>query len=188
MTSGDKLNLSNKKIMPDTKKDATNGYEYYNFTPLINTGVLSSYGQIKNLLGYDLVDNAGASSVKSYSFNEKGDGYEINFGKTKDTEGYWKYVDGNIDQYSALKVSMSIVPVKVSIKGDTASGNLNSSNAFMNDLINYGLKAQNVDVIPLALKDDKNTPEDESKWMENANKTEISDEIKGYTGIWSFIP
>ncbi|MGH4137573.1 cyanophycinase [Clostridium sp.] len=243
MTAGDTLNLSNNKIIPDIKKDATNGYEYYSFTPPINTGVLSSYGQIKNLLGYDLVDNAGASSVKSYSFNEKGDGYEITFRKTKDTEGYWKYVDGNIDQYSALKVSMSIVPVIVSIKEDTAggenwkaktmlqasvpmdikgsimaiggalgssnadvynkfidladgikdakigiipaaSGNLNSSNAFKHDLVNYGLKEENIEIISLACKDDKNTPEDESKWIENANKTEISDEIKGYTGIW----
>ncbi|MGH4120302.1 cyanophycinase [Clostridium sp.] len=243
ITPGDKLNLLTKEILPDEKKDATNGYEYYNFKAPINTGVLTSYAQIKNLLGYNLVDNAGTSSVKSYSFDEKGDGYEITFTKNKNTMGYWNYVDGNIDQYSALNVSMDIVPVVVNIKADkattekwqaktilpatdsmdikgsimaiggalgssnadvynkfielsggkenarigiipAASGNLKSSKAFKEDLVKYGVKAENVEIIPLAIKNDKNTPADESKWIENANKTEIVDEIKGYTGIW----
>jgi cyanophycinase len=243
LTPGDQLNLATKGIIPDAKKDATKGYEYYNFTPPINTGVLTPYAQVKNLLGYTLVDNAGASSVKSYSFNEKGDGYEITFTKTKDTTGYWKYVDGNIDQYSALKVSMDIVPINVNITSDkivpekwqaktmlpivnepnikgsimaiggalgssnadvynkfielsggidkakigiipAASSNLRSSNAFKQDLITYGVKADNIEIIPLSIKNDKNTPEDESKWIENANKPELSGKIKEYTGIW----
>lgn len=243
ITSGDKINVITKEITPDPNKDATNGYEYYNFVPPINTGVLSSYGQIKNLLSYDLVDNAGATSVKSYSFNEKGNGYEITFSKTKDTAGYWRYVDGNIDQYSAIKVSMEIVPIMVNIKEDkagtenwqaksilpdavpmdikgslmaiggalgssnadvynkfinlaggrekakigiipAASSSLKSSNAFKQDLINYGVKPGNIDIIPLAIKNDKSTPEDEAKWIENASKTDISDKIKEYTGIW----
>ncbi|MGV8981454.1 hypothetical protein [Clostridium sp.] len=60
------------------------------------------------------MDNT-ANSIKSYSFDEKGRGFEINFRKTKDAKGYWKYSDGNIDDYSYLNVCMDIKPVSTKI-------------------------------------------------------------------------
>ena len=59
------------------------------------------------------------------------------------------------------------------------------TNAFRDDLVQYGVPAENVVLIPIAVKDEKKTADvDESTWAENGNKQEVADLIKGCTGIW----
>ncbi|WDC84706.1 hypothetical protein PL321_03310 [Caloramator sp. mosi_1] len=53
------------------------------------------------------------------------------------------------------------------------------------DLIKYGVKEKNIFIIPIAVRDDKTTPDvNESKWAENVNKPEVVEMIKKCTGIW----
>jgi len=246
LTKGDKINFKTKEISINPSKDLTNGYEYYNFKPPVNTGVFTSYNIFKKFIAYDLVDNAAADEIKSYSYDSKGQGYEIAFKKDSETKGYWAYSDGNIDDYSAVNVIMSLKPINVKIKNDFSSGKFNSSNfkpilprvnredikgrlvivggalgssnvdvynkfidlgkgkdnckigiipaassslksskAFKYDLVKYGALENNIEIIPIAITDDKSTKDvDESKWIENVNKPEIAEKLKSYTAIW----
>lgn len=67
-----------------------------------------------------------------------------------------------------------------------ASGNLKSSKAFEKDLEEkYGLKAENVEILEIAVVDDKKTPDvDESKWIANAESNALAAKVKNLTGIW----
>lgn len=59
------------------------------------------------------------------------------------------------------------------------------SNDFKKDLINYGVKEKNIFIIPIAVRDDKTTPDvDESKWAQNVNNPEVIEMINKCTGIW----
>ncbi len=56
---------------------------------------------------------------------------------------------------------------------------------FKKDLIRYGVNEANIEIIPIAVKNDKTTKEiDESTWLKNAQDAKVSDAIKNYTGIW----
>ena len=114
IVKGDNLNLLTNKFTINDNKELTTGYEYGDYDVPVNSGVFTSHSPIKNFISYDLVDNT-ANSIKSYSFDEKGRGFEIIFRKTSDTTGYWQYSDGNIDDYSALNISMDINPVRIEI-------------------------------------------------------------------------
>lgn len=117
VSPGDTFNVVNGKMIVSDTKDSTNGYEYYDVKgPILNTGVFSGYNTVKNFIMYNLVDNVGAQSIKSYCFDEKGKGAQIIFSKTSDTKGWWGYKDGNMDSYSADQVLMAIEPIQVSIK------------------------------------------------------------------------
>ncbi|MFG6494992.1 cyanophycinase [Fictibacillus sp. UD] len=114
INQGDELDLATKKISINDSKDSTTGYEYYDHKVPPHSGVLSAHGVLNKFISYNLVDNAGAESVKSYSFNN-GKGFELNFRKTVETEGYWGYTDGQKDDYSFINVSLDITPVNVKI-------------------------------------------------------------------------
>lgn len=117
VSPGDTFNVETGKMTVSATKDSTNGYEYYDIKgPILNTGVFSGYNTVKNFIMYNLVDNAGVQSIKSYCFDEKGKGAQIIFSKTSDTKGWWGYKDGNMDSYSADQILMAIEPIQVSIK------------------------------------------------------------------------
>lgn len=117
VSPGDTFNVETGKMTVSSTKDSTNGYEYYDVKgPILNTGVFSGYNTVKNFIMYNLVDNAGVQSIKSYCFDENGNGAQIIFSKTSDTKGWWGCKDGNMDSYSADQILMAIEPVKVSIK------------------------------------------------------------------------
>lgn len=68
----------------------------------------------------------------------------------------------------------------------TASGSpMSSSLSYKEDLIKYGVKSENIYIIPIAVLDDESTPKvDESKWSNNANNEDVVENIKNATGIW----
>ncbi|WP_249292117.1 hypothetical protein [Metabacillus flavus] len=65
-----------------------------------------------------------------------------------------------------------------------ASGKLKSSNDFKADLEKYGVRKENIEVLPLSNHDFSDTDFDESKWKDNVNKKEWADQIKNFTAIW----
>lgn len=57
-------------------------------------------------------------SANSYVYDSKGSGYEIAFQKDNDTNGYWRYTDGQKDDYSIVNVRMDITPKTVKFQPD----------------------------------------------------------------------
>lgn len=115
LSKGDILNLDNNE-MNFGKKSETKGYEYMTAQLPLNTGAVSTYGQLKHYLSYGLVDNKITSEAKTYSFDESGLGYEWTFKKGKDTNGYYGTKNGGVDDYSIKDVYLDIFPVQVDIK------------------------------------------------------------------------
>jgi cyanophycinase len=68
----------------------------------------------------------------------------------------------------------------------TASGVPVRSYAFIREtLISYGVKPENIRLVPISLEDDDSTAnEDESKWAENANDPALAGKIKNCSGVW----
>ena len=54
---------------------------------------------------------------------------------------------------------------------------------FRDDLRNFGFEGE-VQILPIAVKDDPDTPEDESRWAEGGYKLELADNLKTVGGIW----
>ncbi|MEH7402811.1 cyanophycinase [Gottfriedia acidiceleris] len=113
LAQGDKIHFDTNTIDFSKNKYETKGYEYYSFKALPNTGLLTPYGKLKDYLAYSLVDNESSQEVKSYLYDKEGRGYEIVFRKSKDTNGYWNYTDGQKDDYSIQNVTMDIHPRKL---------------------------------------------------------------------------
>ncbi len=99
------------KINPD--KLDTVGYEYLYVPDPMVTGVMSRNGYYKQMLGFDLVDNEAADKVVSYAYGQNGVGYQLTFRQEEDTTGWWAYLDGMLDHYSALNVYLDLEPVVV---------------------------------------------------------------------------
>ncbi|MGM0854115.1 MAG: cyanophycinase [Bacillota bacterium] len=89
LSPGDELNAKTKEFTMSEDKVETKDYEYYNFKPLPATGVLSSYGTLPQYLSYSLVDNEAVSEVHSYLYDSEGNGFELGFKQTDETNGYW---------------------------------------------------------------------------------------------------
>ncbi|MFL0472572.1 cyanophycinase [Priestia aryabhattai] len=244
LSPGDKINYHLKSFEFPKDKVETKGFEYYSFNALPATGVFTPYGRLKAYLSYSLVDNKSMKSANSYVYDSKGSGYEIAFQKDNDTNGYWRYTDGQKDDYSIVNVRMDITPKTVKfqpnrktsltykkpafsstespvydkIKGNlliaggalgssnssvynkfinlaggkqakigivpAASTKFDSSNQFKSDLIKYGMKAENIEILPVSNHDFKGTPENESSWKPNMNNEKLAQKVKALTGIW----
>ncbi|MCA1062829.1 cyanophycinase [Rossellomorea aquimaris] len=116
LSPGDVLNVKENEFNISEDKVETKGYEYYHFKPLPATGVLSSYGTLPHYLSYSLVDNEAVREVYSYIYDSDGNGFELKFRQTDETNGYWGYQDGQKDSYSLLHVEMNVSPVSMNVK------------------------------------------------------------------------
>lgn len=65
-----------------------------------------------------------------------------------------------------------------------ASGKLKSSNEFKADLVKYGVRAENVDILPISNHDFSDTDFDESKWKNNVSEKEIINQIEDLSAVW----
>ncbi|MDQ0242689.1 cyanophycinase [Bacillus fengqiuensis] len=245
LAAGDRVHLDERTFEFPASKSGTKGYEYYDFQPLPATGVMTPYGRLKNYLAYSLVDHGKADHVKSYLYDSKGEGFELNFRKIEKTNGYWGYADGQKDDYSIVNVVMDIKPVSVAfqqaakpfsvyqpsqlelpevdvtepIKGSlvivggalgssnrdvyesfielaggkenakigivpAASSSFSSSENFKRDLAAYGVKEENIHILPISNHDFKKTAEDESVWKDNMNNKEVVKQVEGLSAIW----
>ena len=55
---------------------------------------------------------------------------------------------------------------------------------FQQDLAFYGVPEQQIQLLPLAVKDDKNTAEDESLWQNNAADKKLAAQVQQATAVW----
>ncbi|MEK3805903.1 cyanophycinase [Bacillus sp. FSL H8-0547] len=66
-----------------------------------------------------------------------------------------------------------------------ASGSLSSSNTFKKDLIRYGVKEENIQILPVTVSNYKDTPQnDAAEWEEMKNSDEAVSRIKELDAIW----
>ena len=115
LAAGDRYDLKTGKVVVLPDKYTTRGYEYFNVPGSDVTGSFSSNARIRNAVTFGLVDNAAVDSLRTYCFDGRGRGFEILFRKIDETEGYWGYLDGLVDSYSATDVMMDVLPVRVLI-------------------------------------------------------------------------
>ena len=113
LQSGDKYNLSTDEFAVNEKKYDTVGYEYIEVEEPTHSGVFARNPNYKDLITYDLVDNKLASEVFSYTLNRDGFGYITRFYQDDKTTGWWNYLDGLRDNYSAIRVLMDIAPAEI---------------------------------------------------------------------------
>ena len=116
LQGGDKLILDSMEFKVNEKKYDTVGYEYMEVPNPYNNGIFSRNPNYKDLITYDLVDNKLANEVTSLSFAPDGTGFEARFYQDKLTTGWWNYIDGLRDNYSAVNVLLDITPIKVSVE------------------------------------------------------------------------
>lgn len=76
------------------------------------------------------------------------------------------------------KAKIAIIPA--------ASGSPSKyANEFKKDLMKYGVAESDIEIIPIAVKDEKKTTDvDESTWAGNGSKPEVAAQIKKCTGVW----
>lgn len=62
------------------------------------------------------MDNEAVTEFISYNFHRAEEGFRIRFQLDNETTGWWNYLDGLRDSYSAIKVLMDIDPVRVTVE------------------------------------------------------------------------
>lgn len=113
---GDRYHVGEHSFIPHPAKSATIGREYLDLAePVVVSGVFSRNSRLKDLIGFDLVDNKGASEVVSYLHQGEGLGFTLRFRQDDKTQGYWQYLDGMKDNSSAAFVLLDVVPSRFSI-------------------------------------------------------------------------
>lgn len=123
LADNDKFNLEKKEYQIYEKKDTTTGYEYYNYAPTPHRGLLDNYSTLTSFISNSLMDNAGTNKVTSYLYDDKGRGFELDFIKDKESEGYYYK-----KSYSFTNVELNIDPIKVSITEDFSAGSYKPAN------------------------------------------------------------
>lgn len=113
MSRGDLLLLSNHRFTPAQGKDKTRGDEAFGGKALVGGGMAVGNQRLDELLGFDLLDNADAAEVERWTQVTTKTGIasiRYLFAEQPESQGYWGYVDGTKDMYSAHKVRFSILP------------------------------------------------------------------------------
>jgi cyanophycinase len=113
LQGGDQYNLATDEFKVNEKKYDTVGYEYIDVEEPTHSGVFARNPNYKDLITYDLVDNKSADEVFSYTLNRDGFGYITRFYQDEKTTGWWNYLDGLRDNYSAIRVLMDIAPAEI---------------------------------------------------------------------------
>lgn len=115
LQGGDQYSLTDGTFTINDKKYDTVGYEYINVPNPYHNGLFTRNPNYKDLITYDLVDNKSADEAFSVSFGPNGVGFETRFHQDEKTTGWWNYLDGLRDNYSAVNVLMDITPVRVTV-------------------------------------------------------------------------
>lgn len=116
LAEGDLYDLASGEIAIEGSKVTTRGYEYMNVPDPDVTGSFSSNALVRHALTFGLVDNKAVEALKTYCFNQNGEGFVLTFRKIPEvTEGYWGYLNGLKDSYSATDILMDVEPVTVTI-------------------------------------------------------------------------
>ena len=102
----------NKKIFLTSKgKSQTVGREAFSGSIQEGGGIGIANGRLDQSLGFDLLDNKDQNHLQRLTLAKfKNADYLIryNFNQTPRSQGYWGYIDGTKDSYSAVDVDFSI--------------------------------------------------------------------------------
>jgi len=119
--SGDSFNVTTKKFKINPDKLTTRGYEYMDVKDPMVTGLFSPNALTKKFVTYGLVDNIGADEIKSFCYDQNGDGVALIFRKVPESQGYWGQ-NGSADLYSFTNVALDIKPIKVHMEYTNEEG------------------------------------------------------------------
>ncbi|MGM7702369.1 cyanophycinase [Pseudalkalibacillus sp. Hm43] len=122
------------------------------------------------------------------------DGVQVSAGTTNE-KGSLVIVGGalspdNTEVYSAFiqkaqeHQNEDMSKIKIGILPTASSSPIQSATSYKKDFIHYGVAEQNIDIIPIAVRDDSSTEEDESTWKDNANDPELARQMQQYDAIW----
>ncbi|GAA5317189.1 MAG: hypothetical protein AseanaTS_23930 [Candidatus Pelagadaptatus aseana] len=120
LISGDVMDLSTGMVV-DPIGAPTRGKEYFDHQALQGAGMALGNNRVNRLLGYELLDNRGASEVKRYNFLDSGEGFIYRFTQTRKSKGYWRVASGSVDGYTVENVMLDIEPIEVTITPRKAS-------------------------------------------------------------------
>ena len=114
-----------------------------------------------------------------------------NFGVADSKEGSLLMVGGalradNDDVYKEfIKLAGGKENAKIGIVPVASGSPYKYTKLFKKDMVSRGLDKSQVELIPIAIKDDSRSEEiDESKWSENGLDKKLAKKVKKYTGIW----
>ena len=116
----DAFNLNDDSFEMDDSKYTTIGYEYFSRENPVISGAVDADSSLKHMIAYNLIDNEASDRVKTYLFNDSSTGYEFEFSKSTDTEGYWSQ-SGAADLYSFKNVILNIKPINIIIGNSVES-------------------------------------------------------------------
>jgi cyanophycinase len=75
--------------------------------------------------------------------------------------------------------------IKIGIMPAASLSPVKSGKAYTEDFMSYGVPEKNIEIIPIAIKDDKETQNiDESTWKDNGKNPQVAKKIKDYDAIW----
>jgi len=114
LSSGDVFNLKDRSMSAAGAE--TVGNEYYSLPALQGGGFALPNNSVAHALAHDLVDNAGTTELKRYSFTENSQGLLYRFKQTPNSKGFWRYGKDGADQYSISSIRFDIEKIEVLIK------------------------------------------------------------------------
>lgn len=115
ITQNDQYCLSSGRFTINPIKQKTVGSEYMDIPKPYVTGVFNAYPFLRDFISYKLIDNIASKEAKSFCFDNSGQGFELLFRQTPASEGYWCYINGVVDYYSVLNISLDVTPINVEI-------------------------------------------------------------------------
>ena len=126
LSPGDTLDLDDGAFTPAPYLKPTVGNEYHDREPIAGGGIAVAFSGLANLLGEELLDNAGAQSLERLSFvlqqsteepahRRAGAGVSFTFIQTPESQGYWGHGPDGAGRYSIRNVSLTVVPISLTI-------------------------------------------------------------------------
>jgi cyanophycinase len=109
LTAGDRLRWPGPEIRIDPRKTPTVGREYLDLPNPRASGPIAPYGgRLEDVLGFLLLDNAGAAEVASGVAAANGRAFHFRFAQDARSQGYYATLDGEYVRYSAVDVRLSV--------------------------------------------------------------------------------
>lgn len=92
----------------------------------------------------------------------------------------------NVDVYGRfIELAGGKEAARIGIVPAASSKPVKNGDKLKSTLVEFGVPAEQIEVIPVAIENDKTTEDvDESTWIENAKDSKLAEKVKGLTGVW----
>ncbi len=121
LSPGDRLSSDGTRLTPADYLAPTVGDEYGDFEPIAGSGIALPSMGLAELLGRELLDNAGSTLSEHYTFvivDGAARGLNFRFRQTEESRGYWGYDAQDESRYSVFGVRLDIAPVRLQLQAD----------------------------------------------------------------------